>query len=184
MDRIHHTPDDIIHFWFEEIEPTFWFQKDLNVDDMIRQKFAVLLSHAKQGELYHWRTSPRGRLAEIIILDQFSRNIHRDTPAAFASDPMALALAQEAVAAGADSELKPQQVPFLYMPYMHSESRAIHEIAMVLFSREAAAANLEFERRHKAIIDRFGRYPHRNQILGRQSTTEELAFLQQPGSGF
>ncbi|QYJ86884.1 DUF924 domain-containing protein [Shewanella mesophila] len=184
MHRIAFTPDDIIHFWFEEVEPKSWFEKDLNFDEIIKLRFGNLLEQAKQGELYHWRTSPAGRLAEIIILDQFSRNIYRDTPAAFAADPMALTLAQEAVALGIDNELKPKQVPFLYMPYMHSESSAIHEVAMVLFSREAAATNLEFERRHKAIIDKFGRYPHRNPILGRQSTAEELMFLEQPGSSF
>jgi len=184
MHRIGHTPDDIIRFWFEELEPKSWFEKDLKFDKLIKQRFGDLLEQAKQGELYHWRTCPLGRLAEIIILDQFSRNIYRDTPVAFAADPMALTLAQEAVALGIDNELKPKQVPFLYMPYMHSESRSIHEVAMVLFSREAATANLEFERRHKAIIDKFGRYPHRNAILGRQSTSEELVFLNQPGSSF
>ncbi|BAJ02398.1 DUF924 domain-containing protein [Shewanella violacea] len=100
------------------------------------------------------------------------------------SDPLALTLAQEAVAQGADTELKAKQVPFLFMPYMHSESRKIHEIAMVLFNREAAAGNLEFERRHKVIIDQFGRYPHRNKILGREPTPEEVEFLSQPGSSF
>ena len=132
----------------------------------------------------HIDDTPQGRLAEIILLDQFCRNIHRDTPQAFASDPLALALAQEAVAHGADTELKAKQVPFLFMPYMHSESKKIHEIAMILFSREAAAGNLEFERRHKVIIDQFGRYPHRNEILGRESTPEEVEFLSQPGSSF
>lgn len=178
------TPETIINFWFDEIEPKAWWVKDTEFDALIKQRFGLLVVQAQAGELYHWRATPQGRLAEIILLDQFCRNIHRDTPQAFASDPLALALAQEAVAQGADTELKAKQVPFLFMPYMHSESKKIHEIAMVLFSREAAAGNLEFERRHKVIIDQFGRYPHRNEILGRESTPEEVEFLSQPGSSF
>ncbi|AQS37838.1 hypothetical protein Sps_02686 [Shewanella psychrophila] len=178
------TPETIINFWFDEIEPKLWWVKDIEFDALIKQRFGLLVEQAKAGELYHWRATPQGRLAEVIVLDQFCRNIFRDTPDAFSADSLALALAQEAVAHGADTELKAKQVPFLFMPYMHSESKKIHEIAMVLFSREAAAGNLEFERRHKAIIDQFGRYPHRNEILGRESTPEELAFLSQPGSSF
>ena len=178
------TPETIINFWFDEIEPKTWWVKDTKFDALIKQRFGLLVVQAQAGELYHWRATPQGRLAEIILLDQFCRNIHRDTPQAFASDPLALVLAQEAVAQGADTELKAKQVPFLFMPYMHSESQKIHEIAMVLFNREAAAGNLEFERRHKAIIDQFGRYPHRNKILGRESTPEEVEFLSQPGSSF
>lgn len=178
------TPDMIIHFWFEEIEPKQWWIKDPEFDLLIAERFGKLLEQAIQGELYHWRASPKGRLAEIIVLDQFSRNIHRDTPQAFAADAIALVLAQEAVAVNADSELKAKQVPFLFMPYMHSESKAIHEVAVRLFNREAAQGNLQFEIKHKAIIDQFGRYPHRNQILGRESTAEEIAFLQQPDSSF
>ncbi|WP_299808284.1 DUF924 family protein [uncultured Shewanella sp.] len=178
------TPDMIIHFWFEEIEPKQWWVKDLEFDALIKQDYASLLAQAVRGELYHWRATPQGRLAEIIVLDQFSRNIYRDTPKAFAADPIALVLAQEAVALNSDAELKAKQVPFLFMPYMHSESPLVHEVAVRLFSREAAKGNLDFEIRHKAIIDQFGRYPHRNSILGRESSAEEIAFLQQPGSSF
>ncbi|GIU05456.1 MULTISPECIES: DUF924 family protein [unclassified Shewanella] len=178
------TPDMIIHFWFEEIEPKQWWVKDLEFDALIKQRYASLLAQALQGELYHWRATPQGRLAEIIVLDQFSRNIYRDTPKAFAADAIALVLAQEAVAINCDSELKAKQVPFLFMPYMHSESALVHEVAVRLFSRESAKGNLDFELRHKAIIDQFGRYPHRNAILGRESSAEEIAFLQQPGSSF
>ncbi|QQX79342.1 DUF924 domain-containing protein [Shewanella sp. KX20019] len=178
------TPDTIINFWFEEIKPKQWWVKDIEFDELIKQRFAETLAQAVQGELYHWRATPQGRLAEIIVLDQFSRNIFRDTPQSFAADPMALVLAQEAVALNYDGELKDKQVPFLFMPYMHSESLAIHEVAVRLFSREAAQGNLEFERRHRAIIEQFGRYPHRNAILGRDSSQAELAFLTQPGSSF
>ncbi|QYJ74672.1 DUF924 family protein [Shewanella sp. FJAT-52076] len=174
----------ITDFWFSEISPKQWWQKDADFDRLIGQRFAEVLVAAKRGELFGWRQHPMGRLAEIIVLDQFSRNLYRDTPAAFDADPMALVLAQEAVALGVDSELPDKMVPFLYMPYMHSESALIHEEAVKLFSRQAARGNLEFEIRHKAIIDRFGRYPHRNAILGRESSAEELAFLQEPGSSF
>lgn len=181
---INMTPDTIIDFWFEEIDPKLWWVKDTHFDSMLKERFGELVQQAKRGELYHWRTTPEGRLAEIIVLDQFCRNIYRDTPESFAADPMALTLAQEAVALNIDSELKGKQIPFLFMPYMHSESPRIHEVAMILFNRESAKGNLEFERRHKAIIDRFGRYPHRNEILGRESTAVELEFLSQPGSSF
>lgn len=180
----HITPDTIINFWFEEIDPKCHWVKDHDFDEQLRLRFGSLLKQASAGELYHWRTTPQGRLAEIIVLDQFSRNIYRDTPQAFAADPMALTLAQEAVACGVDLELKAKQVPFLLMPYMHSESKRIHEVAIILFSREAALVSLSFEERHKVIIDRFGRYPHRNKILGRSSTADELEFLSQPGSSF
>jgi uncharacterized protein (DUF924 family) len=120
----------------------------------------------------------------VIVLDQFSRNIYRGQRGAFEADPLALALAQTAVATGDDLALSEAERAFLYMPYMHSESRRIHEVADVLFKERASTDSHQFELRHKAIIDRFGRYPHRNQILGRTSTPEELAFLATPGSSF
>ncbi|MDP5134534.1 DUF924 domain-containing protein [Rheinheimera baltica] len=175
---------DILTFWFSDIEPKQWWVKDAAFDTLITQRFSSVLEQAAAGELYLWRSSPQGRLAEIIVLDQFSRNIHRDSPAAFAQDAMALVLAQEAVAAHALLGLNTDERNFLLMPYMHSESRAIHQQAEVLFKNYAPENNYQFELKHKAIIDRFGRYPHRNSILGRSSTAEELAFLQQPGSGF
>ena len=139
---------------------------------------------ASQGELAGWRGSAGGRLAEIIVLDQFSRNIYREEVRAFARDGMALILAQEAVRAGIDKDLTDAQRPFLYMPYMHSESALIHEHAVELFASLGNESNLRFELRHKAIIDRFGRYPHRNLILGRPSTPQEEKFLSEPGSRF
>ncbi len=120
-------------------------------------------------------------LCEIIVLDQFSRNMFRGTAGAFAYDPLALCLAQHAVGKGYDLLLSEQERTFLYMPYMHSESAAIHVLAEHLFR---PLDNYAYELEHKAIIDRFGRYPHRNALLGRQSTPEELAFLEQPNSGF
>ena len=176
--------DDILAFWFEQTPPERWWKVDPEFDALLRSRFLGLLQQAAAGELQEWRGSPRGRLAEVIVLDQFSRNIHRGTAAAFAQDPMALVLSQEAVHGGATAALSPIENNFLLMPYMHSESRAIHELAVTLYSAHAPAENLQYELRHKAIVDRFGRYPHRNAILGRESTPEELAFLQQPGSSF
>ncbi|MDQ7727561.1 DUF924 family protein [Halomonas sp. SpR8] len=174
----------VLDFWFEELTPAQWFKKDLEMDRLIAERFGAMHAEAAQCECYLWRQTAQGRLAEIIVLDQFSRNIYRDDARAFATDTLALALAQEAVAAEADAELPPQQRTFLYMPYMHSESEAIHELAMQLFDQPGLENNLDFEVRHKAIIDRFGRYPHRNAVLGRASSDEELEFLNQPGSSF
>jgi uncharacterized protein (DUF924 family) len=177
-------PDDILGFWFEEAGPQRWWAADPAFDAEIRARFGELHARAARGGLQDWRDSPRGRLAEIIVLDQFSRNLHRDSPQAFAQDPAALACAQEAVQAGALDELKPDERAFLLLPFMHSESREVHVEAARLFRKHAPRVNYDFELRHKAIVDRFGRYPHRNALLGRASTAEELEFLKQPGSRF
>lgn len=175
---------EILEFWFEEIDSSYWFKKDTDFDEMLRGTYGSLLERAAQCELYAWRSTPKGRLAEVIVLDQFSRNIYRDSADAFANDPLALALAQEAVALGADQELEPGQRAFLYMPYMHSESLAIHDVAIELFGQHGNESNLTYELKHRAIIERFGRYPHRNELLGRRSTPEELEFLKEDGSSF
>ncbi|MGJ8682568.1 DUF924 family protein [Paraglaciecola sp.] len=177
-------PKQILDFWFKEIEPSKWFVKDLDFDQLLEEKFGCLLKPAQHCELFDWRKTAQGRLAEIIVLDQFSRNIFRDTPQAFASDPLALALAQEAVISGTDQEISAVERNFLYMPYMHSESLIVHEQAVKLFEQNGIQPSLEFEIKHKVIIEKFGRYPHRNQILGRESTSEEIEFLRQPDSGF
>lgn len=178
------TPQSVLDFWFTRLQPAQWWQKSEALDRQIASEFGALHQQASRCELWTWRQSAAGRLAEILILDQFSRNIYRDTPQAFSQDPMALALAQEAIACGADRALPAEQRTFVYLPFMHSESLKIHEQAVSLFDGEGMESNLEFEYQHKAIIERFGRYPHRNAILGRTSTTEEIAFLQQPGSSF
>jgi uncharacterized protein (DUF924 family) len=175
---------DILNFWFHELTPAHWWKKDDALDAEIKQRFAAIHAQAARCELFDWRMAAKGRLAEIIILDQFSRNIFRDSPQAFAHDSLALALAQEAVAVGADKALSPSERSFLYMPFMHSESAAIHQIAVTLFSAPGMENNLDFELKHQAIITRFGRYPHRNKILGRESTAEEIEFLKGPGSRF
>ncbi len=171
-------------FWFEEIDPKQWWKRDEAFDNLIRSRFSEVHEQAARCELFSWRESPRGRLSEIIVLDQFSRNIYRDQPGAFAQDALALSLSQAAINRGADQDLNATEKAFLYMPFMHSESPKIHAIAITLYSQEGLEYNLDFEKKHKAIIDRFGRYPHRNAILGRESTPEEIEFLKQPGSGF
>jgi len=178
------NPQDVLHFWFDEATPQQLFKKDAAFDAEIRARFGETHRAAAHGELAAWRDTPDGRLAEIIVLDQFSRNLFRDDARAFATDGMALVLAQEAVRAGADRSIPEARLAFLYMPFMHSESRAIHVEAERLFRHPGLEDNYRFELKHKAIIDRFGRYPHRNVVLGRASTPEELAFLQKPGSSF
>lgn len=175
---------EVLDFWFVPEHQPHWFAKNDAFDQLIEKKFKSLQQKAAQSELWNWRKTAEGRLAEIIVLDQFSRNLFREDPRAFSQDPLALALAQEAITLNLDQQLSPEQRTFLYLPFMHSESSDIHKFAVKLFERLGNPVNLEFEHKHKVIIDRFGRYPHRNAILQRQSTAEELAFLQQPNSSF
>ncbi len=174
----------VLDFWFKELQPKQWWVKDQALDQLIQTRFSDTHQKANNGELFEWRNSAQGRLAEIIVLDQFSRNMYRDTPKSFASDPLALVLAQEAYAVLAHEELTPQQKGFLFMPYMHSESLKIHELAVTLFKDHSLDGNYESEVKHKKIIEQFGRYPHRNTILGRTSSAAEVDFLKQPGSSF
>jgi uncharacterized protein (DUF924 family) len=174
----------VLSFWFQEVTPAQWWKVDADFDRTIVERFASIHHAAVRGELSPWRAEPAGRLAEVIVLDQFSRNLHRGTALAFAADPVALVLSQEAIAGGHDRGLTQTERSFLYMPFMHSESAIIHEAAVGLFQALGLQSTLDFELRHKAIIDRFGRYPHRNAALGRASTEEELLFLQKPGSSF
>lgn len=175
---------EVLKFWFDEIEQSQWWKKDDQLDQLIITRFSGLHTQAIQCELFEWRKTAAGRLAEIIVLDQFSRNMFRDSALCFAYDALALALSQEAILLGIDKILSPIQKSFLYMPFMHSESLKIHEIAVELFQKNGIKANLDFELKHKNVIGQFGRYPHRNEILGRASTDKELKFLQQPGSRF
>ncbi|HEX4597502.1 MAG TPA: DUF924 family protein [Burkholderiaceae bacterium] len=176
------SAEEVIRFWFQEISPKQWWAREPAFDGELALRFGATHAAATRCELYAWREQPAGRLAEVVVLDQFSRNIHRDDPRSFAFDQLALGLAQEAVRSGADQAVPTGQRVFLYMPFMHSESAVIHEWAMTLFSALGSASNLASERRHKQIIDRFGRYPHRNRILGRPSTPEEVEYLAQDGS--
>lgn len=181
---INFSSQDILNFWFNELKPQDWFVKNLHLDKRISDQFKELHTIAALGELYRWRDTSRGRLAEIILLDQFSRNIYRNDPLSFSFDSMALTLSQEAIRNEAQLDLNIIEKSFLYMPYMHSESLLIHKEAVKLFNEKGLENNLKFELDHKAIIDKFGRYPHRNEILGRPSNPEELEFLKSPNSSF
>ena len=186
--------DEVLDFWFgspgtAEYGTTrdFWFRKDAAFDAELRSRFGTMIETALGGGFETW-SSPRGALARILLLDQFTRNSFRDTPRAFAGDALALAIAEEAVARGDDRSLEGVERWFMYMPFQHAESLAAQERAVTLFralSGDAGLASpLPFAERHAAVIRRFGRFPHRNAILGRESTPEELAFLAQPGSRF
>ncbi|MDP2008078.1 MAG: DUF924 family protein [Rubrivivax sp.] len=180
-------------FWFGDPPTTTplpaWFRKDTAFDAQIRERFGALLATALAGGLQSWDASPAGVLARILVLDQFTRNAFRDTARAFAGDALALAAAQALVARGEDQALTPLQRWFAYLPFEHAEDIVVQRQAMALFTTLAEQHPVMADARHWAlkhfeIIERFGRYPHRNALLGRQSTPEEAAFLLQPGSGF
>jgi len=171
------APIDILSFWFSDKSRPKWFATDPSFDAAVSARYGAVLQAAKRGELFGWRETIRGRLAEIIVLDQFSRNIHRGTAAAFECDVQALVLAQEAVRDRTRLELAPDEKAFLYMPFMHSESPVIHEEGLKLFSEAGLESHLAYEEEHRCVIQRFGRFPHRNAILGRASTAEEGLYL-------
>jgi len=169
----------VLHFWFKENGEKQWFAKDDALDQEITQRFHDLHRQAAAGELWSWRETIQGRLAEIILLDQFSRNMFRDTPDAFMYDNLALALSQEAISSDDLDALEPNQLAFLYMPFMHSESSIIQELSVLLFNQDGLESFYPFAKDHADIIHQFGRYPHRNAVLNRESTEEELRFLKE-----
>jgi uncharacterized protein (DUF924 family) len=182
---------EVLEFWFgpEPHRPRGeWFRKDAAFDASIRERFGDDVGAALAGAFGEWCTTPRGALARVILLDQFTRNMFRDTPRAFAGDAAALATSIDAVAQGFDRALDFYERWFLYMPFEHSEDRAMQERSLALFGALAEEMDdpgpLEWAEKHAAVIERFGRYPHRNAILGRESTPAEIAFLKEPGSGF
>lgn len=177
------TPAEIIKFWFEDHGPKDWWNTNLDFDQEIIDRYGDLHRAASQGELFAWRETAEGRLAEIIILDQFSRQIHRGSSKAFAQDTMALALVQEAVAQGIDKALTNDQRQFFYMPYMHSESALIHQESMRLFTSLGLEVNLDAAKGHQEVIERFGRYPTRNEALGRDNTEAEAIYLAERTGG-
>lgn len=174
----------VLDFWFSEETKPFWFAKSDEFDAKIRSQFFDVWQQACQSELNHWRDNVHGRLAEIIVLDQFSRNLNRNSPLAFSQDNMAIALAQEAVQQPEFVTMTVRERHFMLMPLMHSESKVIHAQAVPLFEQFGPEESVDFELKHKVIIDRFGRYPHRNEVLGRESSPEEIAFLKEPNSSF
>ena len=174
----------VLAFWFEEHGPKDWFAKNPAFDAEIGRRFGALHARAARGELDSWAKRPRGALALVIVLDQFSRNMQRDSVKAFACDAKARDLARRAVDRGFDGQLDDREKTFLYLPFEHSEDPRDQELSIRCFARLADKSLLGWAEKHKAIIDRFGRYPHRNAALGRASTPEEIAFLAEPGSSF
>jgi uncharacterized protein (DUF924 family) len=170
-------PEAIIEFWFGEHGPDDWFGGKPEFDAVLAGRFSQLHVQVARGEAWQWRANPEGRLAELIVLDQFSRQLHRGSPNAFAQDKMALVLAQEAVASGAIEALGPDRSQFLLMPYMHAESLVIQNEGVQLFAMLDNEDLLKFMTDHRDTIARFGRFPFRNAALGRQSTSEETAYM-------
>jgi uncharacterized protein (DUF924 family) len=170
--------EPVLKFWFDGkgFEDRF-FSKKPGLDVVIRKKFLTTYEAVVRGETAHWRSSPSGRLAEIIVLDQFSRNMFRGTPQMYRHDALALALAQEAIRVGADKALNKDERMFMYLPFEHSESKKIQRESLRLFKQIWPKETLKYAVDHKRIIDTFGRFPHRNEILGRKSTAEEKKFM-------
>ena len=178
-------------FWFgppPHAERPEWFRKDDAFDALIRVRYGAAIETALTGGFEAWSATPRGAIARILLLDQFTRNVFRGTPRAFAGDPLALEIAGRAIDAGYERELDVYERWFLYLPFEHSESLAVQERSLELTSRLARETGFDepfvWAEKHAVIVRRFGRYPHRNAILGRESTPEEIAFLREPGSSF
>jgi uncharacterized protein (DUF924 family) len=169
--------EDVIGFWFGELEPKHWFVRHEWVDDAIRGRFAGLYAEISQQSAASLVTAPRPALAAVIVLDQFPRNLFRGTARAFATDAQALEISQRAIAAKFAQALSVPPRTFLYMPFQHAEDSKVQERSIELFESLGDAEVLSFARRHKEVIDRFGRYPHRNAALGRVSTPEEVEFM-------
>ncbi|MET0668310.1 MAG: DUF924 family protein [Methyloceanibacter sp.] len=174
----------IVKYQFGTLKPKDWYRRDEMIDKKITARFGHTYEQLKSGVPGSWLGSPEGFLAAILVLDQFPRNMFRDDPRAFVTDPAALALAKQAIAEGQDMKLPPERRAFIYMPFQHSEDAADQARSIELFTKLGNPLNLDFALRHQAIIERFGRFPHRNEVLGRKSTEEERAFLQEPGSSF
>lgn len=214
MGSIHYSPvlfamtavdetESVLGFWLGDcgvdgaIDPTrrkMWFKDGPKHDAEIRERFGRLHERASRGSLDGWAATARGRLALIVVLDQFSRHIHRGTAQAFAQDPAAQKLALEGIDEGADLKLAPVEQSFFYLPFEHAEDRALQARSVECYERLVLAVApawrkdyqgfLDHARRHRAVIERFGRFPHRNAALGRPSTPDEIAFLKEPGSSF
>jgi uncharacterized protein (DUF924 family) len=172
------TPADILAFW-REAGPDRWYEKDDAFDAEVRRRYFDLWQRASAGELSVWETSDDGALALVIVLDQFPRNMFRGKPEAFSSDATALAVAERAIAHGAQARIDPELLEFLYMPFMHSEALADQLRCVELFQN--SPENLKYAREHADIIRQFGRFPHRNRVLGRMTTPEEQAYLDAGG---
>ena len=174
----------LLHFWFEILTPKDWYRPPERVDDDIDRRFRATYEALKDGVPEDWLATPRGILAAILVLDQLPRNMFRGSPQAFATDGEALALAKQAIAEGMDERLPPAKRAFIYLPFQHAEDAADQARSVGRFMALGNPLNLDYAIRHQDVVKRFGRFPHRNKILGRRSTPEEEAFLEQPGSSF
>jgi uncharacterized protein (DUF924 family) len=169
--------NDVAHFWFEELQPKDWFVRSEAVDTTIRKRFGALHGSLTEKVPSSVTATPLGALAAIIVLDQFSRNLFRNSSRAFTCDATALAIAQESIRAGFDCRLERNQRVFMYMPFQHSEDRDVQRHSIELFTELGDANALDYAQQHRDIIERFGRFPHRNRVLGRESTPQEIEFL-------
>ncbi len=179
-----HSPDGVLEFWFSDAARPHWFVRSEAFDARVRDVLGPLHTQAAHGELDGWATDARGALALVILLDQAPRNLHRGSADAFATDELALRHARTAVDLGLDRELGEEERVFLYLPFEHSESLADQDRCVALMSGLPNPMWLDYAERHRQVIARFGRFPHRNAVIGRESTAEELEFLTQPGSSF
>lgn len=173
------TAQDVITFWFEQHSAEHWFGASETFDNEVRETLTDVYERASRGELWAWRTTPKGRLAEIILLDQISRQLNRGSAKAFANDGAALALAQEAVAQGADVGMTNDELLFLYLPYEHSESALIQEQSIALFQKLSDTPYLDYAIAHQDTVKQFGRFPMRNAALGRENTPQEIAYMKE-----
>ena len=182
-----HSPEEILAFWFDECTPEDWFTKNTDFDHRVRERFGETHQAAVQGDLDGWQATPLGALALVIVLDQFPRNMFRDSERSFASDAQGLAVSRAALARGFDSDpaYNDRHRQFLYLPLMHSEDEVNQKECVRLAEERTEDALLQkFALQHLRVIERFGRFPHRNAVLGRESTPEEAEFLTEEGSSF
>ena len=176
-------PDDIINFWLQA-GPQIWFKKDEAFDQSVKEKFQTLPDQIIEGQYDHWQTNPNGMLASVIALDQFPRNIHRDTARAFAYDEAARKYAKTAIDQQWDQQVRGELKAFFYLPFMHSEDINDQQYCLDIYNKAGDEDGADYARRHMELIEKYGRFPHRNAILGRKSTPEELAYLNTEGAGF
>jgi uncharacterized protein (DUF924 family) len=178
------TPEDVLSFWFDELQPQDWFKPHPDLDSQCEQRFRLTHLEMARALPPEWFATPIHRLATIVLFDQMPRNMYRGTPLAFATDGLALREATRALEAGADSDLSVDQRVFIYLPFEHSENLVDQTRSVALFTDLGDANYLDYAIRHREVIRKFGRFPHRNAILGRVSTPAEVEFLSQPGSRF